>query len=35
MEYWLPITWFGVIGFGILILLTWQFGWIDWSTAQG
>jgi len=23
------------IGFGILILLTWQFGWIDWSTAQG
>ncbi|CAD5110392.1 undecaprenyl-diphosphate phosphatase [Zestomonas carbonaria] len=23
------------IGFGMLILLTWQLGWIDWSTAQG
>jgi undecaprenyl-diphosphatase len=22
------------IGFGLLILATWQFGWIDWSTAQ-
>jgi undecaprenyl-diphosphatase len=23
------------IGFGLLILATWQFGWIDWATAQG
>lgn len=23
------------IAFGLLILATWQFGWIDWSTAQG
>lgn len=23
------------IGFGLLILATWQFGMIDWSTAQG
>ena len=23
------------IGFGLLILATWQFGWIDWSSAQG
>lgn len=23
------------IGFGGLILATWQLGWIDWSTAQG
>ncbi|GGJ85301.1 undecaprenyl-diphosphate phosphatase [Pseudomonas matsuisoli] len=23
------------IAFGILILATWQFGWIDWSTAEG
>jgi undecaprenyl-diphosphatase len=23
------------IGFGLLILLTWQLSWIDWSTAQG
>lgn len=23
------------IGFGGLILATWQMGWIDWSTAQG
>jgi undecaprenyl-diphosphatase len=23
------------IGFGLLILATWQFGVIDWSTAQG
>ncbi|AYC32894.1 undecaprenyl-diphosphate phosphatase [Pseudomonas cavernae] len=22
------------IGFGLLILATWQLGWIDWSTAQ-
>ncbi|PTQ69068.1 undecaprenyl-diphosphate phosphatase [Pseudomonas sp. GV071] len=22
------------IGFGLLILATWQFGWIDWSAAQ-
>ncbi|MEN0107000.1 MAG: undecaprenyl-diphosphate phosphatase [Pseudomonas sp.] len=22
------------IGFGLLILATWQFGWIDWSSAQ-
>ena len=23
------------IGFGLLILATWQLSWIDWSTAQG
>ncbi len=23
------------IAFGLLILATWQFGWIDWSSAQG
>ncbi|MDO7910538.1 undecaprenyl-diphosphate phosphatase [Pseudomonas sp. 22-AL-CL-001] len=23
------------IGFGLLILATWLFGWIDWTTAQG
>ncbi|PZW45987.1 undecaprenyl-diphosphate phosphatase [Pseudomonas sp. URMO17WK12:I2] len=23
------------IAFGLLILATWQFGWIDWSTAEG
>jgi undecaprenyl-diphosphatase len=23
------------IGFGLLILLTWQMNWVDWSTAQG
>lgn len=23
------------IGFGLLILATWQFGWIDWASAQG
>jgi undecaprenyl-diphosphatase len=23
------------IAFGLLILATWQFGWIDWSNAQG
>ena len=23
------------IGFGLLILATWQFGWIDWATAKG
>lgn len=23
------------IAFGLVILATWQFGWIDWSTAQG
>lgn len=23
------------IAFGMLILATWQFGWIDWSTAEG
>jgi undecaprenyl-diphosphatase len=23
------------IAFGVLILLTWQFHWVDWSTAQG
>jgi len=23
------------VAFGVLILLTWQFHWIDWSTAQG
>ena len=22
------------IGFGLLILMTWQFGWVNWSTAQ-
>lgn len=23
------------IAFGLLILATWQFGWVDWATAQG
>lgn len=23
------------VAFGLLILLTWQFHWVDWSTAQG
>ncbi|AVD90213.1 MULTISPECIES: undecaprenyl-diphosphate phosphatase [unclassified Pseudomonas] len=23
------------IAFGLLILATWQFGWVDWSTAHG
>lgn len=23
------------VGFGLLILLTWQFHWVNWSTAQG
>ncbi|WP_264313064.1 undecaprenyl-diphosphate phosphatase [Pseudomonas putida] len=23
------------IAFGLLILATWQFGWVDWSTANG
>ncbi|SEE29001.1 undecaprenyl-diphosphatase [Pseudomonas coleopterorum] len=23
------------IAFGLIILATWQFGWIDWSSAQG
>lgn len=23
------------IGFGLLILATWLFGWVDWTTAQG
>ncbi len=23
------------IAFGLVILATWQFGWIDWSTAEG
>lgn len=23
------------IAFGIVILATWQFGWVDWSTAEG
>ena len=27
-------AWYRIV-FGLLILATWQFGWIDWSTAQG
>jgi undecaprenyl-diphosphatase len=23
------------IAFGLLILATWQFGWVDWSSVQG
>jgi len=23
------------IAFGLLILMTWYFHWVDWSTAQG
>ncbi|MBK5001488.1 undecaprenyl-diphosphate phosphatase [Pseudomonas sp. S31] len=27
-------AWYRIV-FGLLILATWQFGWVDWSTAQG
>ena len=27
-------AWYRIV-FGLLILATWQFGWIDWATAQG
>ena len=27
-------AWYRII-FGLLILATWQFGWVDWATAQG
>jgi undecaprenyl-diphosphatase len=22
------------IGFGVLVLISWQFGWVDWSSAD-
>jgi undecaprenyl-diphosphatase len=27
-------AWYRIV-FGLLILATWQFGWVDWATAQG
>jgi len=27
-------AWYRIV-FGLLILATWQFGWVDWSTAHG
>lgn len=27
-------AWYRIV-FGLLILATWQFGWVNWSTAQG
>ena len=27
-------AWYRIV-FGVLILATWQFGWVDWSTAHG
>ncbi len=27
-------AWYRIV-FGLMILATWQFGWVDWATAQG
>ncbi|PSS57828.1 undecaprenyl-diphosphate phosphatase [Pseudomonas sp. BBP2017] len=27
-------AWYRIV-FGLIILATWQFGWVDWATAQG